>query len=422
MKFGILYNIDYRPEVHGSSSSYYAQILDQIQLLEELGFDSAWFGEHHYAGYSFGAPAVIATAAAARTRRLRLGTGVSLIPLHYPLRLAEEYAMLDVLSNGRLEYGIGRGFLNYAYQVMGVDRAQSFERFREGTELIIQAWTAAKPFLSRENSGSSTTTSYSFSRLYKNPTPRIYASGTMSQESYIFAGSRGLHLCTAFFIPDKEAVRTNIALYRKTLADHGYDPSRRDVAGVFPMYCGESKAQSLRYGGECTLNYFKFFGSLERGTAPSTAGGFGDRSIEFYDDQRLVLLDDPVWNVTVFTKNRERLLVGEVAQGFFNAVVEQASTRGLLSNEHFTVDGTLIEAWAGHKSFKRKGDDQPTPPEDPGNPSVDFHGERRSNATHQSTTDPEARLARKGPGKEVRLVTRVTCIWTTATAWWSTLA
>jgi DDE family transposase len=84
-------------------------------------------------------------------------------------------------------------------------------------------------------------------------------------------------------------------------------------------------------------------------------------------------------------------------------VVEQAGAQGLLSNEHFTVDGTLIEAWAGHKSFKRKGDDQHTPPDDPGNPSVNFHGERRSNATHQSTTDPEARLARKGPGKEARL-------------------
>ncbi len=72
-------------------------------------------------------------------------------------------------------------------------------------------------------------------------------------------------------------------------------------------------------------------------------------------------IDDPVWDVTIFTKNRERLLVGEVAQGFFNAVVDRARAQGLLSNEHFTVDGTLIEAWAGHKSFKRKGDDQQTP-------------------------------------------------------------
>src|ERR1035441_583863 len=114
-------------------------------------------------------------------------------------------------------------------------------------------------------------------------------------------------------------------------------------------------------------------------------------------------IDDPVWDVTVFTKNRERLLKGEVAQGFFNALVDRARAQGLLSKEHFTGDGTLIEAWAGHKSFKRKGDDQQTLPDDPGNPSVDFHGERRSNATHQSTTDPQARLARKGSGKEAKL-------------------
>jgi transposase len=87
-------------------------------------------------------------------------------------------------------------------------------------------------------------------------------------------------------------------------------------------------------------------------------------------------LDDPV---TVFTKNRERLLKGEVAEGFFTAVVDQARSQGLLSDEHFTVDGTLIEAWASHKSFQRKDAERKTPPDDPGNPSVDFHGERRSN-------------------------------------------
>jgi len=114
-------------------------------------------------------------------------------------------------------------------------------------------------------------------------------------------------------------------------------------------------------------------------------------------------IDDPVWDVTVFTKNRERLLVAEAAQGFFNAVVEQVRAQGMLSDEHFTVDGTLIEAWAGHKSFQRKNDAHPTPPGGGGNPSVDFHGERRCNATHQSTTDPQARLARKGAGKEAKL-------------------
>jgi len=107
---------------------------------------------------------------------------------------------------------------------------------------------------------------------------------------------------------------------------------------------------------------------------------------------------------TVFTKNRRRLLKHEVAQRFFDEVVRQAAGLGLLSDEHFTVDGTLIEAAASLKSFRPK-DTPPsaTPPDDPGNPTVNFHGERRSNATHQSTTDPEARLAKKGKGKEAHL-------------------
>jgi hypothetical protein len=113
-------------------------------------------------------------------------------------------------------------------------------------------------------------------------------------------------------------------------------------------------------------------------------------------------MDDPVWNATVFTKNRERLLRGEIARAFFDRVVAQARERGLLSDEHFTVDGTLVEAWASLKSFKRK-DAPPTPPDDPGNPTVNFHGEPRRNTTHASTTDPDARLARKGRGQEAQL-------------------
>ena len=114
-------------------------------------------------------------------------------------------------------------------------------------------------------------------------------------------------------------------------------------------------------------------------------------------------MDDPVWDPTVFTKNRERLLAGDVARAFFERVVAQARERGLLSNEHFTVDGTLVEAWASLKSFKRKDAAPVPPPDDPGNPTVNFHGERRSNATHTSTTDPQARLARKGDKHEAKL-------------------
>ena len=113
-------------------------------------------------------------------------------------------------------------------------------------------------------------------------------------------------------------------------------------------------------------------------------------------------MDDPVWDVTVFTKNRQRLLAGDIARAFFERVLAQARQQGVLSDEHFTVDGTLIEAWASLKSFKRKEAGSP-PPDDPGNPTVNFHGERRSNETHASTTDPDARLFRKGQGQEAKL-------------------
>jgi transposase len=113
-------------------------------------------------------------------------------------------------------------------------------------------------------------------------------------------------------------------------------------------------------------------------------------------------LDEGMWDVTVFTKNRDRLLDGDVAREFLCEVVRQAREEGLSSDEHFTVDGTLIEAWASLKSFQRK-DGRNAPPDDPGNPSVDFHGERRSNNTHRSKTDADAMLARKGRGKEAKL-------------------
>ena len=114
-------------------------------------------------------------------------------------------------------------------------------------------------------------------------------------------------------------------------------------------------------------------------------------------------MDDDVWDATTFCKNRERLLKGDIADAFFKQVLQQARGHELLSDEHFTVDGTLVEAAASLKSFKNKSDHDQTPPDDPGNPTVNFHGEKRSNQTHQSTTDPEAMLSRKGKGKEAKL-------------------
>ncbi len=114
-------------------------------------------------------------------------------------------------------------------------------------------------------------------------------------------------------------------------------------------------------------------------------------------------MDDAVWVPTVFSKNRDRLMQGDIAEKFFALILQQASGAGLLSDEHCSVDGTLLEAWARQKSFQQKDKPETAPPDDPGNPTVNFHGEIRRNDTHESKTDPDARLARKSGGHESKL-------------------
>src|SRR5256885_6013182 len=117
-------------------------------------------------------------------------------------------------------------------------------------------------------------------------------------------------------------------------------------------------------------------------------------------------MDDSVWDATTFSKNRDRLLRGEIAEEFFAAVLELARTKELLSDEHFTVDGTMVEGWASLKSFQpkeRSGRGSDDKPDDPGNPTVNFHGQKRSNETHQSTSDSDLRLFKKTKGSEAKL-------------------
>jgi transposase len=133
-------------------------------------------------------------------------------------------------------------------------------------------------------------------------------------------------------------------------------------------------------------------------------------------------MDDTVWTATTFTKNRERLLSGEIAAAFFAAIREQARDAGLLSDEHFTVDGTLLQAWASHKSFQPRDGAPTDPPDESGNPSMSFRGQKRSNATHASTTDPDAKLYRKGDGQTAVLAYLGHVLLDNRHGWWPTPA
>jgi alkanesulfonate monooxygenase SsuD/methylene tetrahydromethanopterin reductase-like flavin-dependent oxidoreductase (luciferase family) len=163
----------------------------------------------------------------------------------------------------------------------------------------------------------------------QKPHPPIYASGVITPESCIWAGSQGFHLATAFFVPLRERVQENIRLYRQALQEHGHNPNERDIAGVFQMYRGESNEEAQRNGGEYVLNYYRFFGGLDqrsphRSQAFAAHGGgiskvFAGITYDAIDKKNLILIGDAENLVARIKWAREfygtNYLILEVAQG-----------------------------------------------------------------------------------------------------------
>jgi alkanesulfonate monooxygenase SsuD/methylene tetrahydromethanopterin reductase-like flavin-dependent oxidoreductase (luciferase family) len=313
MRFGVCYNIDYHPEVHGSPQAYLEEILGQVELLEDLGYDSVWFSEHHDRAYSFGSPCVLGAAAAARTKRIRIGIGVSLLPLQHPIMLAEQYGMLDGLSGGRLEYGIGRGFLPQEYEWLKVPMAESHSRYREAAEFIIKAWTQHGPISFHGEHFDVDGYEY-FPAPVQKPHPPIYASAGGTEDSFRWAGAKGLNLGTALFVPDRSRISAGIDLYRRTLLEHGHDPATREISAITQMYCAPTQAEAVRDGGDYATNYYRFFANLSRQTEFYTEV----RGQDLNADNR-VLFGDPENLRSRIAQLRDELGLGlllmEVAQG-----------------------------------------------------------------------------------------------------------
>jgi alkanesulfonate monooxygenase SsuD/methylene tetrahydromethanopterin reductase-like flavin-dependent oxidoreductase (luciferase family) len=318
MRFGICYNVEYRKDVHKSPSHYFGQILEQVELLERVGFDSVWFSEHHCAGYSFGNPAVIAASAAARTKRIRIGTGVSLLPLHHPIFLAEQYGLLDVLSDGRLEYGIGRGYLMHEYDWLKIPKSESHERYREAADFIVKAWSSDGPMTFHGKHFAVDGYTY-FPKPVQQPIP-IYASAGSTQDSFRWAGEMGFNLGTALFLPDISQVASDIGLYRKALVDNGHDPSTREVMAITQMYCATDHAEALADGRKYAENYYRFFAALtgESRTNPMYEF-FAKVDVLAMNERNQLLLGDPASLVKRITGLRDSMglnfLLMEVAQG-----------------------------------------------------------------------------------------------------------
>lgn len=146
MKFGIFSVVDHYPkELSRTSRQFYQELLEQVEAADELGFDSFWIAEHHFHEYGgIPRPPIWMAAAAERTRRIRLGAAVVVLPFDNPLRSAEDYAMVDVLSGGRLDLGVGSGYLRHEFEGFGIDPEEKRGRFDEALEILLRAWTGER--------------------------------------------------------------------------------------------------------------------------------------------------------------------------------------------------------------------------------------------------------------------------------------
>ena len=235
MKMGVMFDFRNPQPWRKPFPEFYESQLDLITHVESLGFDHIWLTEHHFVedGYN---PALIPTAAAiaARTRRIRIGTFVLLLPFHNPLRLAEDVTCIDILSNGRFDFGVGQGYVESEFEKQGVPRKQRAPRTTEGIELIRRLWTEENVSFEGQYNRISNVTLHP--RPVQQPHPPIWI-GSRSEIAVTRAAKMGFHLMGAFG-PDMGA------LYRTTLKEAGHDPSAFNLAQLRMVYCAPTAEQA----------------------------------------------------------------------------------------------------------------------------------------------------------------------------------
>jgi alkanesulfonate monooxygenase SsuD/methylene tetrahydromethanopterin reductase-like flavin-dependent oxidoreductase (luciferase family) len=203
---------------------YFRQVLEQVQLAEELGFDCFWFTEHHFVLYGGPVPnpALIMSAAAARTSKIHLGSAISILPLHHPVQIAEDYAMVDVVSGGRLEFGMGMGNGATDFLVYGVPREESRERFDEALQIIEAAWT--KDSFKHEGKFWNLPEASMYPKPIQSPHPPFWVAGT-SEASLHAAGQRGFNIMTVAHPFPPERMVPAVGAWRRGLVEGGHDPA-----------------------------------------------------------------------------------------------------------------------------------------------------------------------------------------------------
>lgn len=256
MRFGLFSLQDCYPELGVTPAAYFARLLDRMRYAEALGFGSYWLAEHHFRTYGLNpSPAVVLAAAARETSRLRLGTAVSVLPLHHPVQVAEEYALVDVLSQGRLNFGVGSGASPREFAGLGVPVAEKRARFDEALALILQAWSGER--FSYRGAFWSGEDVHLPVRPLQHPQPPVWVA-VLSAEAAYHVGRRrlpmlGLPYATAPQLTDMAPVLRRFA---EGYAEAGGDIAAADVPLILHTYVADTDAQAWAEALPALRRYF----------------------------------------------------------------------------------------------------------------------------------------------------------------------
>ena len=254
MRFYINILATYFPDIDPPYKVYYEQILEQVALAEELGWECFMFNEHHFLGYGgpIANPAVLLAAAAARTSKIHLGPCIAILPLRHPLHSAEDYAMVDAISGGRLEFGIGSGNTEMDYKVFGVSRENDRQRLHEALEIVLKAWGQDHASHRGEFWRFDELTLYP--RPMQQPHPPIWVAGT-SAEGLGWAGRQGYHIMTVGHPHPPEKVCLGVEAWKRGLIEAGFDPSNKHCQFHVRTHVHEDSEQAKLTGMAAVKRY-----------------------------------------------------------------------------------------------------------------------------------------------------------------------
>ena len=309
MRFGAHYLPTYISHLDGSVEEFYKTMFAQMEELEQLGFDDLWVTEHHFSEYggTLPHPPTFLSAVARSTRKLRLGVAVSVLPLHNPFEIAESYAMVDVISNGRLEFGIGRGSESIEFKRAGVSQEDSRVLMEEAVEVVQQAWS--DELVNFHGRFFNYTDVRVLPKPVQRPHPPIWVGCSRSDESFQSAGEKGFNLMTLPFVFPEELGR-RVKIYSDALKDAGYDLATRRILTKVHVYVSDSLEQAVH---EATP-YLQHFSNVRNAANPNRKLDRSDFASQMA--QRFIIAGDPQRCIDTIHNLREELFLTTLSGTF----------------------------------------------------------------------------------------------------------